>query len=85
MPAVAVLASPTVPIPSARPEPVRQSRAGRDCPVCADHHRFAPAACAVEFAARTWITCHDCAGTGWDSTGFNIWCPTCCGNKILEG
>jgi DnaJ-class molecular chaperone len=34
---------------------------------------------AAEIAAQQIAVCEDCAGSGWDSSGFDIWCPTCGG------
>ena len=69
---------------SAPLSPVTQSRAGRECPVCAEVHRVLPKICSAELAARAWVPCFDCGGTGWDTTGEAIWCPTCGGAKISE-
>lgn len=66
-------------------ESVRKDRTSRECPVCALRRCPTPDRCAAEFTARTWVACFDCAGTGWDSTGQDIWCPTCGGAKVLEG
>jgi DnaJ-class molecular chaperone len=31
-----------------------------------------------------WLECPDCAGSGYDTTGFQIFCPACRGAKVLE-
>lgn len=83
MPASAVLA-PVVALPVTRPEPVRLVRGGRSCPVCAERRCADVSVCAAEFAARSWIECADCGGSGFDTTGFDVWCPVCDGARVLE-
>lgn len=83
MPAAASPA-PVIPLRPARTLPIRLVRGGRECPVCAEVRCVAPSDCAAEFTARTWIKCPDCNGSGWDSTGAGIWCPTCVGSTVLE-
>ena len=85
MPAVAVLVAPVVPLPVVGSGSVRLSRAGRECPVCAIAPCSSPLECAAEFGSHAWLTCVDCSGTGWDTTGMAIWCRTCGGSKIVEG
>ncbi|BFV58076.1 hypothetical protein KCMC57_up31800 [Kitasatospora sp. CMC57] len=84
MPAAVALVAPVISLRPVRPEPVRLVRSGRECPVCSEHHPKSSADCSAEFAARSWADCQDCAGTGWDSTGFGIWCLVCGGAKVLE-
>jgi ribosomal protein S14 len=85
MPAVAVPA-----VPSALAEsqsvrrPVRLVRAGRACPVCGERRCSAPTECANEYANRSWTECADCGGSGYDTTGFDIWCRVCVGTCVVE-
>jgi hypothetical protein len=83
MPASAVLA-PVVALPSARPEPVRLVRGGRACPACAERVCADAGACAADLATRSWANCQDCGGSGYDTTGFDIWCPVCVGSGTVE-
>lgn len=34
--------------------------------------------------ANTNAVCDDCAGSGWDSSDYQIWCPTCGGTGEAE-
>jgi hypothetical protein len=63
---------------------IRSVRTGHDCPVCGDSHSQINPECAVEFAARQWTACVECEGTGWDTTGMEIYCRICCGSKLVE-
>lgn len=83
MPASAVLV-PVVALPVTSPAPVRLVRGGRACPVCAGTHCADAVACAAEFANRSWADCPDCGGSGFDTIGFDIWCPVCDGSCVLE-
>lgn len=85
MPAGTALVAPVLSLPVADPEPLRISRAGRECPVCALAPCASPLDCAAEFLVHAWVACADCAGTGWDTTGMAIWCRACGGSKIVEG
>lgn len=82
--APADLVTPVTPLVQPRPAPVRLVRGGRACPVCAERRCSDPAACAAEFAARSWGECDDCDGSGFDTLGLDIWCPTCGGARVLE-
>jgi hypothetical protein len=84
MPASAVLAR-VVALPATHTVPVRLVRGGRVCPVCAEGRCADVSVCAAEFAARSWVDCPQCAGSGFDTTGFDIWCPVCDGARIVEG
>ncbi|MFC1417273.1 hypothetical protein [Streptacidiphilus cavernicola] len=85
MPVALAVVAPVLSVPVAELKPVRVSRAGRECPVCASAPCSSPLDCAAEFSAHVWVACADCAGTGWDSTGMAIWCRVCGGSKIVEG
>ncbi|MFD0329053.1 hypothetical protein ACFQZC_14900 [Streptacidiphilus monticola] len=63
---------------------LRSVRTGHDCPVCGGFHAQPNAECAAEFAARSWMDCPACEGTGWDTTGMEVFCRTCCGSKLVE-
>jgi hypothetical protein len=84
MPASAVLA-PVVALSVTRPAPVRLVRGSRSCPVCAEGRCADASVCAAEFTARSWIDCRDCGGSGFDTTGFDIWCRVCDGARVVEG
>ena len=30
------------------------------------------------------MACSACEGTGYDTTGFEIWCPLCLGSRLVE-
>ncbi|MBQ0982979.1 hypothetical protein KBZ10_00150 [Streptomyces sp. F63] len=38
----------------------------------------------MAFGAIEWLECPACAGSGYDTTGFQLYCPDCCGAKVLE-
>ncbi|CAI4157081.1 hypothetical protein CCOS2040_06765 [Streptomyces albidoflavus] len=85
MPATLVVPHPA-PV-SARPvfsAPVRLSRGGGSCPVCAERRCGDAGACATEYANRFWAECADCGGSGFDTLGFDIWCRVCVGARVLE-
>ncbi|WP_185992964.1 hypothetical protein [Streptomyces sp. 130] len=52
--------------------------------MCAERHCPEPADCAAEFASGAWAECADCGGSGYDTTGFDIWCPVCAGSRVVE-
>ncbi|MFB7779990.1 hypothetical protein [Streptomyces bauhiniae] len=64
--------------------PVPLVRGGRSCPVCGERRCLVPADCANEYVNRAWGACGDCAGSGYDTTGFDIWCPVCVGTGTVE-
>ncbi|MCC5032614.1 hypothetical protein DMH02_004950 [Streptomyces sp. WAC 00631] len=64
------------------PKIVRRSL--RCCPVCGKAPCANPRACRVAFGAIEWLECPACAGSGYDTTGFQLYCPDCCGAKVLE-
>ncbi|MEY9849862.1 hypothetical protein [Streptacidiphilus sp. MAP5-3] len=63
---------------------IRSTRTGHGCPVCGDFHGQINPECAAEFASRSWLSCPECEGTGWDSTGMEIYCRICGGSKLVE-
>ncbi|MFF8649933.1 hypothetical protein ACF06D_17120 [Streptomyces griseoluteus] len=83
MPASVVIAPAASSVGSAE-APVRLVRGGRGCPVCGERRCSVPAECANEYANRSWGACDDCAGSGYDTTGFDIWCPVCVGTGTVE-
>ncbi|MDX3094552.1 hypothetical protein PV417_08260 [Streptomyces sp. ME19-03-3] len=52
--------------------------------VCGDRRCRDVATCAAYFEARSWMDCPECEGTGYDSTGFQIWCHMCEGGRLVE-
>jgi formate dehydrogenase maturation protein FdhE len=56
----------------------------RFCPVCGTPSCPDPEACRRDFENAEWLECPDCAGTGYDTTGFRIFCQVCHGAKVLE-
>ena len=72
-------------VPTSRPGVVRWIRGGRSCPVCCEPHCSTPVECADEALTYTWLDCTDCAGSGFDTTGYDIWCQECGGAGVVPG
>lgn len=69
---------------SGPPVPRIVRRSVRCCPVCGMPSCQDPNACRRDFMSIEWLECPECAGTGYDTTGFQIFCPACRGAKVLE-
>ncbi|AWW38709.1 hypothetical protein [Streptomyces cadmiisoli] len=41
-------------------------------------------ACRTAFGTTEWLECPACAGSGYDTAGFQLYCPDCGGAKVLE-
>lgn len=59
-------------------------RSARCCAVCGTARCHDAEACRRDFGTIEWLECPDCAGSGYDTTGFRIFCPVCRGAKVLE-
>ena len=59
-------------------------RSARRCPVCARSRCLDRAACRKAFGTTEWLECPACAGSGYDTTGFQLYCSDCGGAKVLE-
>ncbi|NJQ03554.1 hypothetical protein [Streptomyces zingiberis] len=66
------------------PAPRIVRTAARCCAVCGLSHCDAPQACRWEYDRTEWLECPDCGGSGYDTTGFRIFCPICRGSKMLK-
>jgi len=64
------------------PKIVRHS--ARCCPVCRRTRCLDPVACKTAFGTAEWLECPACAGSGYDTTGFQLYCSDCGGAKVLE-
>ncbi|MFD9721368.1 hypothetical protein [Streptomyces sp. NPDC059076] len=67
---------------SSAPKIVR--RTARICPVCGKGRCQDSHACRMAYGATEWLECPACAGSGYDSTGFQLYCFDCGGAKVLE-
>jgi len=38
----------------------------------------------LTFGSTEWLECPTCGGTGYDTTGFQLYCPDCGGAKVLR-
>jgi hypothetical protein len=84
MPASDLITPVAPPVFRSTTAPVRLVRGGRACPVCGDRRCAVPTECATEYANRSWGECADCGGSGYDTTGFDIWCRICVGTGVVE-
>lgn len=66
------------------PGPKIVRRSSRICAVCGKSRCQDPAACRTVFGATEWLECPACGGSGYDSTGFQLYCLDCGGAKVLE-
>jgi hypothetical protein len=73
---------PEQPTGTTTPKIVRQS--ARRCPICWKPSCLEPAACKSAFGTAEWLECPACAGSGYDTTGFQLYCIDCGGAKVLE-
>lgn len=64
------------------PKIIRHS--ARRCPVCGKSRCVDPTACRKAFSTTEWLECPACAGSGYDTTGFQLYCSDCGGAKVLE-
>ncbi|MGW7349938.1 hypothetical protein [Streptomyces sp. NPDC054784] len=63
------------------PKIIRQTV--RVCPVCGTSRCRDESACRTTYSISEWLECPACAGSGYDSTGFQLYCPDCGGAKVL--
>ncbi|MFF9262691.1 MULTISPECIES: hypothetical protein [Streptomyces] len=59
-------------------------RTARSCAVCGKTRCQDAKACRTAFGTTEWLECPACAGSGYDTTGFQLYCPDCGGAKVLE-
>ncbi|MBA2807327.1 hypothetical protein ACFYYD_31430 [Streptomyces bluensis] len=59
-------------------------RSARTCPVCGKARCQDPVTCRTAFGTTEWLECPACAGSGYDTTGFQLYCFDCGGAKVLE-
>ncbi|MFI1735485.1 hypothetical protein ACH40E_41010 [Streptomyces acidicola] len=59
-------------------------RSARTCPVCGKARCQDANACRTAFGTTEWLECPACAGSGYDTTGFQLYCFDCGGAKVLE-
>lgn len=70
--------------PTSIPTPKIIRRSVRRCPICWKPNCLNPAACKAAFSAAEWLECPACGGSGYDTSGFQLYCPDCGGAKVLE-
>lgn len=70
--------------PTGVPAPKIVRRSARCCPVCGKLRCLDPDSCRKAFGAIEWLECPACAGSGYDTTGFQLYCSDCGGAKVLE-
>ena len=66
------------------PAPKIIRRSARSCAVCGKTRCEDPRSCRLTFGSTEWLECPTCGGTGYDTTGFQLYCPDCGGAKVLR-